>query len=85
MAEYVTNNIYCNLTLVREDFDKGVLGIVTPKQWLYAQDPDVAIFVLERNRFYGELKTKNGFRRRLVLILTKYRLQLALMRRVACL
>lgn len=46
VAEYVTNNIYCNLTVVREDFDKSVFAIVRSKEWLYAQDLDVAILSL---------------------------------------
>ncbi|CAF1304804.1 unnamed protein product [Rotaria sp. Silwood1] len=37
MAEYITNNIYCNLTLIGQHFDKGVFGIVTPNEWLYAK------------------------------------------------
>ena len=36
LAEYVTNNVYCNLTVIGESFDKGGFGIITPKQWLYA-------------------------------------------------
>ncbi|CAF1240102.1 unnamed protein product [Rotaria sordida] len=51
-AEYVTNNMYCNLTLVGNDFDKSVFGIVTPQKWLYAQDLDVNIL---RLRETGEL------------------------------
>ncbi|CAF5144707.1 unnamed protein product, partial [Rotaria sp. Silwood1] len=32
VAEYATNNIYCNLTLIGEGFDKGALVILTSKQ-----------------------------------------------------
>ncbi|CAF1273281.1 unnamed protein product [Rotaria sordida] len=44
--EYATNNVYCNLTLIGNDFDKSVYGIVTPYNWLYAQDLDVNILAL---------------------------------------
>ncbi|CAF0887187.1 unnamed protein product [Adineta steineri] len=40
IAEYTTNNIYCNLTLVDTDFDKSSYGIVMPKQAPYIQDVD---------------------------------------------
>ncbi|CAF1428764.1 unnamed protein product [Adineta steineri] len=46
-AEYVTNNIYCNLTLVGADFDKSNFGIVVPKGWLYLQDLNLNILSLK--------------------------------------
>ncbi|CAF4659296.1 unnamed protein product [Rotaria sp. Silwood1] len=49
VAEYMTNNIYCNATLLGEDFNKGVFGIITPKQWLYGQDLDVHILSLKES------------------------------------
>ncbi|UJR11077.1 hypothetical protein I4U23_015259 [Adineta vaga] len=57
-AEYVTNNIYCNLTLVGEDFDKSTFGIVTPKEWLYAKDLDVNILSLRETGILDNLKKK---------------------------
>ncbi|CAF5142561.1 unnamed protein product, partial [Rotaria sp. Silwood1] len=45
----MTNNIYCNATLLGEDFHKGVFGIITPKQWLYGQDLDVHILSLKES------------------------------------
>ncbi|CAF1249667.1 unnamed protein product [Adineta ricciae] len=57
-AEYVTNNIYCNLTLIGEDFDKSAFGIVTPKQWLYAKDLDVNILSLRETGILDNLKKK---------------------------
>ena len=58
VGEYVTNNIYCNLTLVSEGFDKGVFGIVRPKEWLYAQDLDVAILSLREEGTLDQLRQK---------------------------
>ncbi|CAF4083901.1 unnamed protein product [Adineta steineri] len=58
VAEYMTNNIYCNLTLVGSDIDKSAFGIVTPKQWLYAHDLDVNILSLREAGALDELKRK---------------------------
>ena len=58
MAEYVINNIYCNLTVAYEDFDKGVFGIVRPKEWLYAEDLDVAILSLREKGELDRLRQK---------------------------
>ncbi|CAF2960237.1 unnamed protein product [Rotaria sp. Silwood2] len=58
IAEYVTNNVYCNLTLVGDGFDVGVFGIVTPKQWLYAQDLDVNILKLRESGDLDNLRQK---------------------------
>ena len=58
IAEYITNNVYCNLTLVGTDFDKSAFGIVTPKQWLYAQELDVNILALRETGMLDELKRK---------------------------
>ncbi|CAF0859355.1 unnamed protein product [Rotaria sp. Silwood1] len=57
-AEYVINNIYCNLTLVGEGFDKSVFGIITPKQWLYGQDLDVNILSLRETGSLDNLRRK---------------------------
>ncbi|CAF5009911.1 unnamed protein product [Rotaria sp. Silwood1] len=58
VAEYVTNNIYCNLTLVGDGFDSGAFAIVTPKQWLYAQDLDVSILTLKESGQLDDLRQK---------------------------
>ena len=58
IAEYVTNNVYCNLTLIGESFDSGVFGIVTPKGWLYLQDLDVNILLLTEAGELENLKEK---------------------------
>ncbi|CAF1228448.1 unnamed protein product [Rotaria sordida] len=57
-VEYVTNNIFCNLTLIGNDFDKSVFGIVTPQKWLYAQDLDVNILSLREAGDIEKLRQK---------------------------
>ncbi|CAF3914970.1 unnamed protein product [Rotaria sp. Silwood1] len=57
-AEYITNNIYCNLTLIGEGFEKGVFGIITPKKWLYGQDLDVNILSLRETGNLHNLRRK---------------------------
>ena len=57
-AEYITNNMYCNLTLVGESFEKGAFAIITPKQWLYAQDLDVNILALTESGVVENLRRK---------------------------
>ncbi|CAF0737688.1 unnamed protein product [Rotaria sordida] len=57
-AEYITNNIYCNLTLTGDDFDKGDYGIVTPKEWLYSKDLDVNILLLRESGQLDALRQK---------------------------
>ncbi len=58
VAEYITNNVYCNFTIVGEDFNKGIMSIVTPKQWLYAQDLDINILALRELGELDRLKSK---------------------------
>ncbi|CAF4254221.1 unnamed protein product, partial [Rotaria sordida] len=58
VSEYITNNIYCNLTLVEDDFEKGVFGIVTPKEWLYTKDLDVNILLLSESGQLDYLRQK---------------------------
>ncbi|CAF1381720.1 unnamed protein product [Adineta steineri] len=58
VAEYDTNNIFCNLTLVGADFDKSSFGIVIPKDWLYTQDLDVTILSLTESGVLDDLKLK---------------------------
>lgn len=57
-AEYVTNNIFCNLTLVLADFDKSSLAIVIPKNWLYQKDLDVNILALREQGIIDDLQKK---------------------------
>ncbi|CAF1078017.1 unnamed protein product [Adineta steineri] len=58
IAEYATNNIYCNLTLVDTDFDKSSYGIVMLKQASYIQDVDVSILLLQELDVPEQLRTK---------------------------
>ena len=58
VAEYATNNIYCNLSLVGADFDKSTFGIVMPKQWLYAKEIDVTILSLREAGVLDDLRKK---------------------------
>ncbi|CAF3850566.1 unnamed protein product [Rotaria sp. Silwood1] len=51
-AEYYTNNIYCNLTIVGDYFNQNIYSIVIPQDWIYTQDLDVTILSL---RQLGEL------------------------------
>ncbi|CAF5079811.1 unnamed protein product, partial [Rotaria sp. Silwood1] len=39
-------------------FDTGVFGIVTPKQWLYAQDLDVTLLSLKETGYIDDLIQK---------------------------
>lgn len=43
ISEYVTTNIYCNLTLVGDGLNAGSFYIVMPKGWLYEKDLDAAL------------------------------------------
>ena len=56
--EYITENIYCNLTLVGGDFDRSSFGIAYPKRWQYAQQLDVAILSLTESGSLDSLKAK---------------------------
>ncbi|CAF1011721.1 unnamed protein product [Rotaria sordida] len=58
IAEYITNNIYCNLTIVGEEFDKGVYGIVSKKYWFYNEDLDVNILSLRESGELEDLRRK---------------------------
>ncbi|CAF1200955.1 unnamed protein product [Adineta steineri] len=57
-AEYMVNSIYCNLTVVGPDFDQSAYGIAFQKNWLYAQDLDVAILSLREEGVFDNLITK---------------------------
>ncbi|UJR27771.1 hypothetical protein I4U23_009043 [Adineta vaga] len=58
VAEYATNNIYCNLTLLGADFAISTFGIVIPKQWVYAQILDVNILALREDGSLDSLRAK---------------------------
>ncbi|CAF3889558.1 unnamed protein product [Rotaria sordida] len=58
IAEYFTNNIYCNLTLIGEDFRKGGYEIIIPKKWVYANDLDVQILSLRESGQLEQLRRK---------------------------
>ncbi|CAF4381816.1 unnamed protein product, partial [Rotaria sordida] len=58
VAEYITNNVYCNLTLVGAEFDKSEFGIVVPKDWAYEQDLDVKILELRESGELDRLEEK---------------------------
>ena len=51
-AEYMTNNVHCNLTLVGASFDGSNFGIVFQKNWLYIRDFDLNVLALRES---GEL------------------------------
>ncbi|CAF4417195.1 unnamed protein product [Rotaria sp. Silwood2] len=57
-AEYAINNIYCNLTIVGESFAASEFAIVTPKQWIYAQDLDVGILSIRESGQLDDLRQK---------------------------
>lgn len=58
VAEYATNNIYCNLTLIGADFEISAFGIVIPKDWIYAQDLDVNILSLRELGNLDDIRKK---------------------------
>ena len=57
-GEYLTNNIYCNLTLLGEGFDSGAFGIAMSKDWLYAHDLDVNILKIRESGELEHLRAK---------------------------
>jgi ABC-type amino acid transport substrate-binding protein len=58
VAEYITNNIHCNLTVVGGTFNDGVFGIVMPKNWLYEQDLNMNILSLRESGQLDNLRKK---------------------------
>lgn len=58
IAEYVTNNVFCNLTIAGASFDKSAFGIVIPKKWIYAQELDIHILSLRESGILDELRRK---------------------------
>ena len=57
-VEYLINTIYCNITLVGEGLDKGIFGVVVPKQWVYLKDLDVNILSLRESGKIDQLRQK---------------------------
>lgn len=58
VAEYVTNTIYCNLTVVGAEFNRGVFAIVVPKKWIYTEELDFNILSLRESGVLDDLKQK---------------------------
>jgi ABC-type amino acid transport substrate-binding protein len=58
VAEYITNNIYCNLTVVGGTFNDGVFGIVMPKNWPYQQNLDMNILSLRESGQLDSLRKR---------------------------
>ncbi len=58
LLEYLTNNIYCNLTLVGADFDQSLFGIAFQKKWPFAQYLDVTILSLRESNALDDLTRK---------------------------
>ncbi|CAF1417398.1 unnamed protein product [Adineta steineri] len=57
-AQYITSNVYCNISVVGESFDQGIFAITTPKQWIYQQSLDIAILTLSVSGDLNNLQTK---------------------------
>lgn len=58
VAEYLTNNVYCNLTAVGHSFGDNVFGIVIPKDWPYQRELDVNILSLRESGKLDALRRK---------------------------
>ncbi|CAF0890429.1 unnamed protein product [Adineta steineri] len=58
IAEYITSNIYCNLTVVGTDFERSAFGIVYQKLWQYEQILDINILSLRESGSLDTLKRK---------------------------
>ena len=57
-GEYMTNTVYCNLTLVGPEFDARRLGIVAPKHWLYLEDFDRNVLALRELGYLNTLRKR---------------------------
>ncbi|CAF1344135.1 unnamed protein product [Adineta ricciae] len=57
-AEFVTNSMYCNLTIIGAGFDQSEFGIIYPTKWLYEQALDVTILSLRESGVFDDLKSK---------------------------
>ncbi|CAF1268664.1 unnamed protein product [Rotaria magnacalcarata] len=57
-AEYMTNDVYCNLTIAGSGFDVGIFAIPMRKGWIYANDLDVALLLLRESGDLNNLYAK---------------------------
>lgn len=58
VLEYVTTNIFCNLTLIGAGVDESAFGIVMPKNWLYAGNFDFTVLLLRESGVLNTLRKK---------------------------
>jgi hypothetical protein len=58
VAEYITNNIDCNLIVVGSIFNEGVFGIAMPKNWPYQKALDMNILSLRESGQLDNLRKK---------------------------
>lgn len=58
LGQYLTNNVYCNLTLIGQSFDQSSFGIVIPSGWNYQQSLDIVILALRESGFLDDLRNK---------------------------
>ncbi|CAM4980282.1 unnamed protein product [Rotaria socialis] len=57
-AEYMTNDVYCNLTIAGSGFNVGIFAIPMRKGWIYANDLDVALLLLRESGDLNNLYAK---------------------------
>ncbi|UJR20239.1 hypothetical protein I4U23_023370 [Adineta vaga] len=58
VAEYETNSVHCDLTMVGASFDHSAFGIIYQKKWLFEQILDVSILALRESGVFNDLKSK---------------------------
>jgi len=56
VAEYMTNNVYCNLTLVGAEFERTTFGVAMPHNWIYAADLNENILSLRESGDLDDLR-----------------------------
>ena len=57
-GEYMTNTVYCNLTLVGPEFDARRFGIVAPKHWMFIEDFDMNVLALRELGYLNTLRKR---------------------------
>ena len=57
-GEYLTNNVYCQLTLVGSDFDSRKFGIMFPKNWLFIEDFDRNVLAMREQGEFDKLNKR---------------------------
>ena len=57
-AEYMTNNVFCDLTLVGPSFEASTYGIVFPRNWPYVRDFDINVLALRESGQLDALRKK---------------------------